>query len=104
MHNGQIAINAANVQRFNNKCTSIITNLKAFADQQDQQDLQAGTTFADRVMTQVATKVFRRLEVQDLTTAFLRSVADVVKTVLGANEVLPTDLLYLPLVDSSLKL
>ncbi|EWG48006.1 hypothetical protein FVEG_16228 [Fusarium verticillioides 7600] len=32
--NGQIAINAANVRRFNDKCTSILTNPKAFADQQ----------------------------------------------------------------------
>ncbi|KAF5575772.1 hypothetical protein FPANT_11201 [Fusarium pseudoanthophilum] len=65
MPNGQIPINTANVQRFNEKY---------------------------------------RLEVEDLTTAFLRSVPDVVKSVLGADNFSPTDLLYLPLVGSSFKL
>ncbi|KAG9506019.1 hypothetical protein J7337_002993 [Fusarium musae] len=69
--NGQIAINAANVRRFNDK---FVMN------------------------------VLQRLEVEDLTAAFLRSVPDVVKSVLGADNFSPTDLLYLPLVDGSFKL
>ncbi|EWG48005.1 hypothetical protein FVEG_16227 [Fusarium verticillioides 7600] len=48
--------------------------------------------------------VLQRLEVEDLTAAFLRSVPDVVKSVLGADNFSPTDLLYLPLVDGSFKL
>ncbi|RKK87656.1 hypothetical protein BFJ69_g408 [Fusarium oxysporum] len=53
-------------------------------------------------MTKVVIEVFQRLEIGDFTKAFLGSIPDVVKTVLGADEVLPTE--YLPLVDSSFKL
>jgi hypothetical protein len=48
--------------------------------------------------------VLQRLKVEYLTTTFLRSVPDVFKSVLGADNLSPTDLLYLPLVDSSFKL
>ncbi|KAF5662878.1 hypothetical protein FDENT_13260 [Fusarium denticulatum] len=48
--------------------------------------------------------VLQRLEVEDLATAILRSVPDVVKTELGSDNFSPIGLLYLPLVDSSFKL
>ncbi|KAF5988097.1 hypothetical protein FCOIX_681 [Fusarium coicis] len=48
--------------------------------------------------------VLQRLKVEDITTKFLRNVPDVFKSVLGADNLSPTDLLYLPLVDGSFKL
>ncbi|KAG5811892.1 hypothetical protein H9Q74_000581 [Fusarium xylarioides] len=101
MPNGDIPINENNVKRFNEKCVSIITNLKSFAD---QQTAHSNVNWSDRAMTKVVIRVFQRLELADLTHAFLDSVPDAVKTILGAPELLPTDLLYLPFVDSSFRL
>ncbi|KAL9571517.1 hypothetical protein ACKAV7_004366 [Fusarium commune] len=98
MPNGDIHINVDNVRRFNEKCTSIITNLKAHADQQTS---SSDANFSDRTMTKVVIRVFQKLEVGDLIKAFLDSVPDVVKAVLGADDLSPTDPLYLPLVDNN---
>ncbi|EXK99991.1 hypothetical protein FOQG_00335 [Fusarium oxysporum f. sp. raphani 54005] len=99
--NGEITINEENIARFNDKCTNIIASLKDWADDQTS---PPPSGFWDRTMALTGLRVFQKFDLEEITRLFLRSVPDVVKTILGANHIHPIDLLDLPMVDRRFQL